>query len=87
MKTKIKELIAKELEYIDNMPFGTSTTTNRIMIELGYKNLDFEDLMDIEYGVYNVIEESRDYILDKSHHDDMVEGLPFNLDFIKNNKV
>lgn len=82
MKKIVKEAIQAELKCIDDMNLGESTTTNRIMKQLGY-NLDFSDLLDVEFGVYDEVEKTRDYIMDKSSHAGKKEGLPFNLDFVK----
>lgn len=86
MKTIVKEAIEATLKYIDEMDFETSETTARIAGKLGF-NLSTEDLFDIECEVYEEVDRSRQYILDKSHHDGLVEGLPFNLDFVKRRKL
>jgi len=83
MKKLVKEAIQAELKYIDEMNYGDATTTARIMHRLGYEDLSFEDLMDVEFGVYDEVEKTREYVMDKSSHDGRVEGLPFNLDFVK----
>lgn len=85
MKKIVKEAIEAELKYIDDMPYGDATTTARIMHMLGY-NLGFEELMDVEFAVYDEVEKTRDYVMDKSSHYNKVEGLPFNLDFVKKKK-
>lgn len=74
MKKIVKDAIQAELKYIDEMEFGEVTTTNRIMHKLGFnEKLSYDDLMDIEYGVYEEVEKNRDYIMDKSSHDGLVE--------------
>ena len=65
MKKIVKEAIQAELKYIDEMNFGERATTNRIMHYLGY-DFDFNELMDVEYGVYEEVQRNRDYIMDKS---------------------
>jgi len=87
MNKTIKEAIEAELKYIDQMNYGESSTTSRIMGILGFESLFMEDLFDIEDGVFSAVEKTRDYVLDKSSHENMLEGLPFNLDFVKKKKV
>ena len=82
MKEIVKEAIQAEIKYIDEMKFGEVTTTNRIMRYLGYE-FDFDELMDVESAVYEEVERTRDYVMDKSSHEGNIEGLPFNLDFVK----
>lgn len=84
MKAIVKEAIQAELKYIDEMELGEATTTNRIMHKLGFgEKLSHDDLMDIEYEVYEEVEKSRDYVMDKSSHYGLIQGLPYNLDFVK----
>lgn len=82
----IKDAIIKEVKYIDNMNFGEGSTTSRILRDLGYGKMSHEDLMDIEFGVIKRVKKTRDYILDKSHHEGKEEGVPYNLDFFKAKK-
>ncbi len=86
MKKIIKDAIDAEVKYIDEMAFGDSDTTARIVRKLGFDTLYIEDLFNVEAGVYEIIESTRDYVLDKSAHDGLKEGLPFNLDFVKKRK-
>lgn len=83
MNKSIKEIVKEVIEYTDSMRIGDRTTTNRIVHKLGYEKLDTYDLWDIENGLMEEVINSRDYVLDKSSHDNRVEGLPFNLDFVK----
>lgn len=85
MKKIVKDAIQDELKYIDEMNFGESATTNRITHYLGY-DFDFNDLMDVEYGVLDEVEKNRDYIMDKSAYDGQKVGLPFNIPFVKMKK-
>ena len=49
---------------------------------LGFEGCSL-DLFDVEDGVFEEVEKTRNYRLDKSAHDGLLEGLPFNLDFVK----
>ena len=81
-KPELDKIVKEEIEYIDQMPTGIASTTARIAVKLGYGNLSFDDLFYIEDKVMNGTKH-KEYRLDKSSHNGKVQGLPFNLDFIK----
>lgn len=76
----IKEAI---LKYIDGMDLGNSTTIGDILKDLGYGELSFEKLMDIDLAVTSEINVSRGYMIDRSAYEDSDVGLPYNLPFVK----
>ncbi len=78
----IAESLAEDLrEYED----GTSTTTADLARIAGYDDMDINDLFELDAALYKAARANH-IRLDNSHHGDMTEGLPFNLDFIVRNK-
>ena len=86
MKNIVKEAISAVIDYIDEMEYGESTTTRFILGSLGYE-LSIDEMIEVDFEAAEEIESSRDYVMDKSAHDGLIEGLPFNLDFVKIKKV
>ena len=78
-----QKLIERLFERLQTVEDGTSVTTTLLLQSEGYdmRRFDHDVLMDIDYELKT---SANDYnlILDMSHHENKVEGLPFNLDFI-----
>jgi hypothetical protein len=76
------------LDELDAAPMGTGATTARIARKvcerLGYDadDLGTRELFQIHERAFRHAEDEG-YVLDMSSHDSKVEGLPFNLDFVK----
>lgn len=64
------------------MGYGDSASTASIMDELGY-SLSLEDLFDVEKGLFEEENKSRDYLLDKSAYENADVGMPFDIPFVK----
>ena len=66
---------------------GTDITTCQLVVETGYdvKRLSEGDLLDIHEALFRAAKASN-ITLDMSAHEGLVEGLPYNLDFIVRRK-
>ena len=72
------EAILFELEGFED---GASATTARLAAELLGRGDDRDSyLLDLDRAL-GLLAENHGLLLDKSHHDGMIEGLPHNLDF------
>lgn len=72
------ETILFELE---ERPDGSSATTAQLAAELlGREDDEDRYLFDLDRAL-GLLAENHGLLLDKSHHDGLVEGLPYNLDF------
>jgi len=82
-KTKLAEVIPVLIERLQAAPDGYDITTAQLMQVAGYRLEDFEftDLFDVHFALFEAAEKA-DLTLDMSEHENKVEGLPFNLDFI-----
>lgn len=84
MKRKeLNLLIEKAIDVVKTMPYGENTTTNRIVHLISPNvDLDFDELFEIENEIY-MLDESNEMVLDKLSHFNKIQGLAYNLDFIK----
>lgn len=82
-KTKLAVIIPALIEQLKASPDGYDITTAQLLRVVGYKPEEFEftDLFDIHFSLFEAAEKAG-LILDMSAHENKVEGLPFNLDFI-----
>ena len=66
---------------------GTDTTTSQLIMAAGYdvNKLSEGDLLDIHEALFREAKASN-ITLDMSAHEGLVEGLPYNLDFIVRRK-
>ncbi|MCD7891278.1 MAG: hypothetical protein LUG26_05830 [Ruminococcus sp.] len=80
---KEKEVFNKVVEYIKTLPNGTHLSVRDALNHLGIDSLDLPSALN--YSVLDeicaAVENDTDIILDFSEHDDLVEGLPFAMDF------
>lgn len=66
---------------LEERPDGSRAATAQLAAELlGREVEEFCYLFDLDRAL-NLLAENHGLLLDKSHHDGMVEGLPYNLDF------
>lgn len=84
MKRKeLSLLIEKAIDLVKALPYGENTTTNRIVHLISPNaDLDFDELFEIENAIYT-LDESNEMVLDKLSHFNKIQGLAYNLDFIK----
>lgn len=82
-KAKLKEIIPVLIERLKVAPDGYDITSAQLLQKAGYSLDDFEftDLFDIHFALFEAAENAG-LTLDMSSHENKVEGLPFNLDFI-----
>jgi len=82
-KTKLKQIIPVLIEHLQSAPEGYDITSAQLLSAAGFSLDDFEfmDLFDIHFALFEAAEKAG-LKLDMSSHEDKVEGLPFNLDFI-----
>lgn len=82
-KSELEELKQKVIEYVRLMPYGGYSTTARIAYSIcGDQQLSTEDLFELEDAVY-ALDQVNEIVIDKMEHFELVQGLPFNLDFVK----
>ena len=82
-KNKLEGVIPVLIERLKASPDGYDITTAQLLQVAGYRLDDFEfmDLFDIHFALFEAAEKAG-LTLDMSSHENKVEGLPFNLDFI-----
>lgn len=82
-KNKLDGIIPILVERLKASPDGYDITTAQLLQVAGYRLDDFEfmDLFDIHFALFEAAEKTG-LTLDMSSHENKVEGLPFNLDFI-----
>lgn len=82
-RSKLAEIIPVLIERLQAAPDGYDITTAQLMQVAGYSLEDFElmDLFDVHFALFEAAEKAG-LTLDMSAHENKVEGLPFNLDFI-----
>ena len=86
-KNEIKELAEKMLDKLRGMPDGTEITSWQILKTSGIDpdELEDRDLFDFHAALFRVAKANH-ITLDMSKHAGLVEGLPWNLDFVVRNK-
>lgn len=86
-KNEIRQIVEAMITDLRECEDGTSTTTGELLRVYGYEvnDLDFSDAMDIHYTLFRIARQNH-IKLDMSAHYGLVEGLPYNLDFIVHNK-
>ena len=77
-----RDVIVKVADYIESLPDGNRTTTNRILKQLFDKDAFEMDAFIIHGEVFDEIEKRGRVILDMSEHFGMLQGLPENLDYV-----
>ena len=80
---KLNVIIPVLIERLQAAPDGYDITTAQLLKVAGYSLEDFEStvLFDIHFALFEAAEKAG-LTLDMSSHENRVEGLPFNLDFI-----
>ena len=86
-ETDFQYIVNKLIDYLRECEDGTDITTWQLLRAADYDTEDFDtyDLMDIHDTLFKAAKDNH-IILDMSAHENMVEGLPFNLDYIVHNK-
>ena len=80
-----QKIINKAVEIIEGYKNGTSDTTARIILGID-PSAGHSEFFDHHYAICEEIEKRGRVLLDYSAHDGMLEGLPYNLDFIVRRK-
>jgi len=77
-----EKTIAALIARLKELPDGTEITTCQLMKAAGvwHDDMDFSDLMLIHSALFEAAEKEH-ITLDMSKHENMLEGLPYNLDF------
>ena len=81
-RMELISIVNQILDCTDKMSFGSSSKSGIILGQLGYEFIDPMDVADIDFMMCEMAPE-RGYILDKSHHDGEIMGLPQVYDFVK----
>ena len=77
-----QELVDKAVEYIESLPNGAISSTNRV-IHIINPDLsdDFDRLLNAHVKICEEIEKRGIVSIDYSEHEGKLEGLPYNLTF------
>ena len=76
------DIIAEEMiNFLMEQEDGYVDWTSRLANEMGYGDIDFDDLFYLNDKVFELAEKNG-ITLDMSEHEGKLEGLPFNLTFI-----
>ena len=78
---KIDMIAEKMIEVLKKQDDGFDTTTAELADDLGYGNMDLDDLLALNMKLFELAEKNG-MVLDMSKHEGTFEGLPFNLDFV-----
>lgn len=83
---ELQSIVSGLVDELRELPDHTELTTWQLMDRAGYmdEELSNEDLMDIDYALRQAARKAH-ITLDGSKHDGLVEGLPYNLDYIVKN--
>lgn len=86
-KNELRYIAEDLVEELREMPDGTEITSCQLLKVGGYDPQEFEffDLMDYHQYLFRAARANH-ITLDMSKHENKVEGLPFNLDFVVRNK-
>lgn len=86
-KTEIRHLAEGLVDELRELPDGTEITSVQLLTRNGYdqREMDDGDLFDYHDALFRVAKANH-IVLDMSKHDNKIEGLPWNLDFVVHNK-
>ena len=86
-KNEIRELAEEMVEELRELPDGTEITSGQILKTSGIEpdELDDRDLFGFHEALFRAAKANH-ITLDMAKHDGLVEGLPWNLDFVVRNK-
>jgi len=84
-KEDIRNIAEDLVEELRECEDGTIISTSELAKQAGYDDLDLEDLFALHDVLFRAARRNK-IKLDMSAHDGMVEGLPFNLQFVVRNK-
>ena len=78
-------IVKKAIEIIEGYENGASDTTAKFVHRIN-PAVEESELFDYHIAIYDEIEKRGNVMLDYSAHDGLIEGLPYNLDFIVHRK-
>ena len=86
-KTEIKQIVKDLVEELRELPDGTVITSGQLLDRAGYdlKDLSEGDLLDYHDALFKAAKANH-ITLDMSKHENRLEGLPWNLDFVVRNE-
>ncbi len=86
-KTEIKQIVKDLVEVLRELPDGTEITSGQLLGRAGYdlKDLSEGDLFDYHEALFKAAKANH-ITLDMSRHENRLEGLPWNLDFVVRNE-
>lgn len=86
-KTELRHIAEDLIEDLREMPDGAEITSAQLLEAGGYNLNEFEftDLMEYHQALFRAAKANR-ITLDMSKHEGMIEGLPFNLEFVVRNQ-
>ncbi len=78
-----KEMISKMIQVLQELPEGTEITTFQLVRKAGFdiSIYDAKTLFPLHFAIFDAAEKSG-LKLDMTKHENKLEGLPFNLDFV-----
>ncbi len=82
-KKELQKIADTLAEKLDTMPDGLEISSAQLLMDNGYDIKDFEmmDLFEYHNCLFSAAKKKH-IVLDMSKHDGLIEGLPFNLDFV-----
>ena len=81
-KKELEPVVKRMMECIEEFPDGTEITTYHLVKHAGFDAEKlYDDMFDIHFNLFSEAEKAN-ITLDMSKHDGLVEGLPFNLDYV-----
>ncbi len=86
-KTELRYIAEDLVEELRELPDGTAVTSGLLLKRIGYdpKDMNDEELFDYHNALFRAAKANH-MILDMSEHENKLEGLPWNLDFVVRNK-
>lgn len=84
MKTneEIAAVVQRLIARVNELPDGECTTTGRLLHDIGVDYIEWsDDLMEIHFAFLRAAEQE-DIFLDFSSHNNKIEGLPYNFNFV-----
>ena len=78
-----KEMISKMIQVLRELPDGTEITTFQLVRKAGFdvSIYDAKTLFPLHFAIFDEAEENS-LELDMTKHENKLEGLPFNLDYV-----
>ena len=84
-KTELRHIAEGMIDELRECEDGSVTTTGMLARSYDYDDMDTFELIELHYALFRAAR-ANNITLDMSAHDNKVEGLPYNLDYVVRNK-